>query len=193
MTKRKRDYKAEYRRRVRLAEEKGRSRSQARGHPRRHESGLKTKRPDLRDERVLERALRDIRAGKSLTAAAKGVHVSEERVRSYLAKSGIAIKKGRLWIVGADHRIRQMRVITTDGLKRVELNLKQASLNGSHEAAVGRFLETNDVSHLKPFAGQTIKDINGKRYALETNPNTLYRLANSGGESFEQIYRIISK
>ena len=66
-----------------------------------------------------------------------------------------------------------------------------ASKLGRYMAGVKRFLRTNDIKHLKPFIGKSIKDQKNKTYVFETNPNSLYRIATSGNESFEQVYRII--
>lgn len=193
-TKRKRrNYRAEYARRKALAKVRGLSSSQARGHPKAGESGVSSKASSPRWTRILENAVRFLRGGETLSRAAERAGVSPERVRAYVAQTGLAMKKGRRWVVAEDRRIRRMQALTTDGRVRLELAFNEASLNGSHESAVGRFLEDNDTTHLKPFRGQSITDIDGKRHTLETRPNVLYRLANSGGESFEQVYRIISK
>jgi preprotein translocase subunit SecD len=44
---------------------------------------------------------------------------------------------------------------------------------------------------LAPFAGVEITDANGSSYTLETRPNVLYRLDAEGGDTFEQVYRIV--
>jgi hypothetical protein len=70
-------------------------------------------------------------------------------------------------------------------------DLEAASLIGRYMSAVSRFLATNDRAILQPFAGQAVIDHNGKSHPFETNPNALYRLAAAGGETFEQVYRIV--
>jgi hypothetical protein len=70
-------------------------------------------------------------------------------------------------------------------------NVQTASAVGRFMAAVGRFLETNDRSVLTPFAGQSVRDINGREFPFETRPNVLYRLSAAGEHTFEQIYRIV--
>ena len=71
MPKRKRDYKAEYRRRIERGLKKGLSHSQARGHPKAGEAlvstGLKTPESDAK----LEAAVKRLREGNSQSAAAK--------------------------------------------------------------------------------------------------------------------------
>jgi len=96
MTWKKRDYKAEYRRRIERGLAKGLSKSQTRGHPRpgeRHSSAhISTPRYDRR----LEMGLEEMRRGKSLTAAARSVHVAPERLRTYdTIQTGVVHKKGR--------------------------------------------------------------------------------------------------
>jgi len=44
---------------------------------------------------------------------------------------------------------------------------------------------------LKPFVGQFVSDIAGKRYKFELNPNALHRLSSAGGDVFEQLYKIV--
>lgn len=188
-----RNYRAEYRRRKASAKARGLSASQARGHPKPGEKPVSTKASSPRWTRILENGVRFLRSGDTLSNAAKRAGVSPERLRAYVDQTGIAKKKGRKWVVSEDRRIRRMLALTTEGRVSLELAFSEASLNGAHESAVGRFLEDNDVTHLKPFRGLSIRDVDGKRHTFETRPNVLYRLANSGGESFEQVYRIISK
>lgn len=78
----------------------------------------------------------------------------------------------------------QQQVIQVD-------TFKSASRIGAYMAAVRWFLQTNELKHLEPFAGRFVKDTSGKRFPFETRPNVIHRLASSGGDSFEQIYRII--
>jgi hypothetical protein len=66
-----------------------------------------------------------------------------------------------------------------------------ASKIGRYMAAVRKFLRSNHAAHLKPFIGKSATDIKGDKHIFETNPNALYRLSTSDGESFEQVYRII--
>jgi hypothetical protein len=72
LAKVKRDYKAEYPRRITRGAAKGITRSQARGHPTPREAALSAKRPlrPIEDER-LQLALRVLRRDRSLPAAAE--------------------------------------------------------------------------------------------------------------------------
>jgi hypothetical protein len=72
MPKAKRDYRAEYARRIASGAAKGISRSQARGHPKPREAGVWLKRPSrpIEDER-LQLAFRALGRKSSLRAAPK--------------------------------------------------------------------------------------------------------------------------
>lgn len=184
---RKRDYSAEYRRRIANAAKRGLSRSQARGHARAGEAQLRAK--VVADER-LEAALKLLRKVGKQGVAAKEAGVSTERFRRFLRTNGFAERQGRQWTF-TDNRTRRMTVIS--GGDATEMTLRdweQASLNGKHLSAVGAFLRTNDIDLLRPFEGQSVIDAKGKAHPLETEPNALYRLAHAGGEVFHEVYRL---
>ena len=65
-----------------------------------------------------------------------------------------------------------------------------ASLNGSHLAAVREFLSDPEEHHLAPFKGQFVVDTDGERHVFETDPNILYMI-NRPGDLYEQVYRFI--
>ena len=187
-----RDYAAEYASRIARWLTKGLSRSQARGHPKPGESSLSTRKRQapLNDER-LQRALRVLRQEKNLAAAAKSARIAPERLKHIAASKGAITKDKRRWIVNPDlprrmpmySRGRQIAVTVGD--------LSSASLIGRYMSAVGFFLKSNDRKILLPFSGQFVTDISGKAFPFETNQNALYRLASAGGETFEQINRIV--
>jgi hypothetical protein len=183
-----RDYRAEHSRRLERGRERGLTTSQARGHARAHEVGIKAK-PIKSDER-LERALRELRRTNNQAISAKEAGVSAERFRRFLREQKLAERKGRVWEI-TDKRRRDMTAITTRGAIDLELpDYDAASLVGQHNSAVKTFLDTNDISHLRPFEGRTVKDTFGRTYVLETRPNVIRRL-DASGETFEQIYRIV--
>jgi hypothetical protein len=68
---------------------------------------------------------------------------------------------------------------------------REASKIGAYMSQVGEFLATNNPAYLQLFEGSKVEDIRGKSHPFETDPNTLYRLAHTGDETFEQVYRII--
>ena len=187
---RSRDYKAEYARRIASAERRGLSRSQGRGHARHGEAPAKPRPPVPHDDR-LEAGLRLLRQTGNQGRAAKEAGVSPERLRRFLRENALAERRGRQWQF-SDHRLRQMTVIS--GGEAAPLTLRgfdQASLNGQHLNAVRLFLGSNDIELLFPFEGQAVIDAQGRAHPLETNPNTLHRIAAQGDEVFHNVYRLI--
>lgn len=192
MVKRKRDFRAEYRRRVAKAFAKGLSRSQARGHPKAGEAAISDNHRGYPIEDVrLQLGLRLLQQGRPLTAVAKEIHVSPERLRTYGSRKKAIEKKGRRWVVR--HDLPRRVLILSDG-KEIAITVgdfEMASLVGKYMAHLGWFLKTNNLRHLRRFAGKSVVDIDGKSHPLETRPNVLYRLSAAGTSSFEQVYRIV--
>lgn len=192
MPKRIRDYKAEYARRIAGGRAKGLSRAQARGHPRPREKLASSPVAERGTySRRLELGFKAIERGKTLTASAKQIHVSPERLRRYLTEQRVAEKHGRKWVPRSDHRVRQMLLYTRGRARSVQVNRAQASDVGTYFSAVARFLAENDPLILLPYEDRGVTDIRGAFHPFEIDPNTLYRLSNTGRESFEQVYRIV--
>lgn len=184
-----RDYKAEYRRRIERGLAQGRSRSQARGHARSQESLARPSRsgPDRR----LDEALKLLRQTGSQTKAAKAVGISAERFRRFLRENKLAHREGRSWRI-TDNRPREISIISGKKVRVIRVNgLEPASLIGKYWNAVKLFLEKNTIDLLEPFRGLAVPDAQGREHVFETNPNTLYRLAQAGGDAFEFIYRLV--
>ena len=185
-----RDHKAEYSSRIASAERRGLSRSQGRGHARHGEAPAKPLPPVPHDDR-LEAGLRLLRQTGNQGSAAKEAGVSPERLRRFLRENALAERRGRQWHF-SDNRPRRMTVISGgEALERVLLGFDQASLNGQHLNAVRQFLGSNDRELLFPFEGQAVIDANGRTHPLETDPNTLHRIAAQGEEVFHNVYRLI--
>jgi hypothetical protein len=191
MAARKRDYRAEYARRIARGLATGLTRSQARGHPGPTQSLASGPSPSIVYSPQLEAGFRAIKDGKSLSAAAKEVHVSPERLRRYLRGQGIAERRGRKWVALADTRSRQVLMYSNGRTRTVTVDLDEARYVGAYMSAVSRFLRTNDRAHLTWFEGLGVTDVRGVFHPFETDPNALYRLAHTGDETFEQVYRIV--
>ncbi len=186
---RKRDYRAEYQRRVASAAKRGLSRSQARGHARAGEAPIRRK--PLRSDDRLEAALKRLRQTNNQARAAKEAGISAERLRRFLRDNSLAERRGGRWQI-TDNRRRRMTVITEGEERQITLrDAEQASLNGEHLNAVKAFLRTNDIDLLRPFQGRSVIDAKGNAHPLETNANAIYRLSHAGSEVFHEIYRLI--
>jgi hypothetical protein len=188
----KRNYVAEYARRIAGAVAKGLSRSQARGHPKPTEAVIKSRRSarPIEDDR-LQLALKVLRQEKSLTAAAREAKVSPERLRRYATEKNIIERRGRRWIVR--QQLPRRMLLFSDGtvIQVVVGDFASASKVGRFMSAVSTFLRTNNPAGLRRFDGASVADISGRTHPFETRPNTLYRLASAHDQSFEHIYRII--
>jgi len=185
--KRKRDYKAEYRRRIERGIAKGLTRSQARGHPKATEKPVRKPKPIPDDK--LQISLRDLRKGHGLAHAAKQIRVSPERLRNQAVEQGFIAKERGRWVINPNLS-RQMPVISNGQMFTLTFSSPALiSRVGQFNAAVGHFLSSNDIAFLEPFFNETVIDSNGNEHLLETDPNALYRLAASGMEAFENVYR----
>lgn len=184
-----RDFAAEYKRRISRGQAKGLSRSQARGHAKPGEPLINPKRAKA-NAAPLEAAFKSLNLTGSLSRAAQVNHVSPDRLRRYLADRSLAKRVGRKWVI-TDARPREMTVLSAGKARQLILpDFANASLNGRHLAAVREFLADNDIGHLVPFEGQSIVDADGKRHVFETDPNILYMI-NRPGDLYEQVYRFV--
>ena len=185
-----RNYRAEYRRRIARGLIRGLSRSQARGHPTAKERSVRQK-PVVSDE-SLASAILGMNQGQSLTIAARDSHVSSDRLRRFLLQQRLGRKKGARWAI-RDKRNRRVPVWTAGQQKTITVpDFATASVVGNHHNAAGHFVRTNDISHLKPFVGRSVKTAQGKRVPLETDPNELHRIAAMDNPPFHEIYEITS-
>jgi hypothetical protein len=190
---RSRNYAAEYARRIQKGRTRGLSTRQARGHPGTGESHVSSRAATPRYNPRLEEGLKGLRDGKSLKASARSAHVAPERLRAYIAQTGVVEKEHRRWVVKVDDRLRVVPIFSKG--QNIEIRVRgyePAREAGAYMAAVKQFLATNDRSLLGPFEGQSVLDVTGKRHPFETRPNVLYRLHAAGTEPYEQIYRIVA-
>jgi hypothetical protein len=89
----KRDYKAEYQRRIQRASEKGFSRAQARGHPKAGEKPISKVVAKRAYNPRLEEGLKAVRKGKSVNKAAKSVRASPKTLKKYIESTGVRTRK----------------------------------------------------------------------------------------------------
>jgi hypothetical protein len=186
----KRDYKAEYKRRIQRGLIQGLSLSEARGHGKPRSSGAEQKTEAFKFDRQLEEGLKTMRGGKSLSKAAKSIHVAPERLRNYIEQAGVAEKKSGRWRIGDDSRKFDVLIHSKGKTVKIIVRYKESQKAGAYMSAVGNFLTSNDPSKLEPFVGEYLIDLKGKKHLLETRPNVLYRLTAAQNETFEEAYRI---
>ena len=185
-----RNYKDEYRRRIRSGLARGLSLSQSRGHPKANERPVES-RPARADENI-DAAILGMNQGQSLSAAARSSHVSAERSRRFITQAELGALKGHRWAL-TDRRPRRVPVLTGGRQRTVIVDgFDQASLVGEHHNAVGLFVRTNDIGILEPFEGKSVRAVSGKQYLLETDPNELHRIAAMDTPPFHEIYQITS-
>lgn len=185
---RKRDYKAEYQRRIANAEKRGQSRSQARGHAKAGETPARAK-GKIGGEKF-EAALKLYRQTGNQAAAAKTQGIAPERFRRFLRENVQVSGRGKSLKI-TDTRPRLMTVISDGQVSSIHLNgADEASLNGKYLHAVRTLLEKNNPGIIAPFAGRSVIDADGNSHLLETDVNELYRLAASGDALFHDVYRL---
>jgi hypothetical protein len=192
MPTRQRNFRVEYARRIANAQKLGRSRSQARGHPKAAESSVRAVpggRP-IEDAR-LQLGLKVLRQKRSLSAAAREARISPERLRRRAIEKNLIEKHGRRWSVRHDLPRRMLLYTRGQAISIVVGDFDSASRIGRFMAAVGKFLTTNNPAGLAEFAGQSVRDVSGVTHVFETRPNALYRITSFTDQTFEQIYRIV--
>jgi hypothetical protein len=181
-----------YSQRIERGLARGLSRSQARGHARSGEAAVRSPRSTGALDDKLIAALRAFRSNNNVSAAAREAHVSRERFRTFLDAEKVASRQGRRWTI-TDNLVRELDMISQGRRQVVHVrSFDAASTIEKHNAAVRAFVSRKrDIDVLAPFDGVVITDTAGRKHPLETRPNKLLRLASSGGDGFEAVYRII--
>ena len=129
--------------------------------------------PNPNDPR--EKALALMKIGVSQTAAAKSVGIGTQRLARYRRATTSSKIKGRKWVI-KDRRPAEMYIASGGKIFAVAVSYRTKSAVGRYWNGVNEFLTENDPKFLAPYAGQYIRDISGKKYILETGPNTLRML-----------------
>jgi hypothetical protein len=106
-----------------------------------------------------------------------------------LGHSALRRRKGRYVATKTDSLLRVVSVLKARGKMEIATrDSRQASLIGSHWAAVQRYLQTGDDSALLKFKKTRVLDASGKRHQLLTDLQELVRQASAGVLSFESMY-----
>lgn len=197
MARRKRDYRKEYARRIQSALARGLSRAQARGHP--PAGTFYTSRPGAKPGRLktdarMEAAINAIRAGETLSAAAKRIRVGRERLSAYAKEHAGAVRTGRTWTF-RDNRTRRIPIISAEAPNPIKIRVRgsePAALAGRHYAEAGKALEDQSLfpAFIERWSGVTITDASGRTHPLATDPNHLYRAFNADEVDWSRIYRL---
>lgn len=134
-----------------------------------------------------EMALALMKKGVSQSAAAKSAGISTQRLARYRRATTSSRIKGRKWVI-KDRRPAEMYFASGGKILPIAVPYRGKSAVGRYWNAVNEFLVSNDPKSLGPYAGHAIRDINGKKYVFETDPNALRMLDAIGEINFVQIY-----
>jgi hypothetical protein len=136
---------------------------------------------------IFEKALARMKRGETQKAAAAAEGVSVEKLRLYRTLNTTSVRRGKAWTI-FDLRPMSYWIASKGEMKAVVVARDDASDVGGYWAAVEKFLSTNDASHLAPWVGRGVRDVNGRFHQFETWPNTLRRLDSMGDLHFLEIY-----
>ena len=175
MTRKPRDYKAEYSARIARGKARGWSRQQARGHPR--VSSVS------KADKKLEKAMLEVSQGKSVKEASKRHHVAQERLTATMRTiTPEGPKRGRKWAETiAGHKHVRMTIFENGKTVQVELkNNSDASTVGRYLNAVRRAVEQDNPTYLYDFRDTVIEDKDGTFHKLDTNLKRLQGISHIG-------------
>jgi hypothetical protein len=129
-----------------------------------------------------------VRNGQSLRKASKEFGLAASTVVE-LGRPALRKKNGRYVATKTDRLLRVVTILTAKGKKEIATrDSRQASLIGTHWAAVQKYLQTGDDSALLRFKKTSVIDASGKRHLLLTNLAELNLQASAGVLSFESLY-----
>ena len=180
-----RNFRNEYQARKTKGLAAGKSLSAARGHPKASDLPRPTGPVDRRA--ALEKALLRMKRGESQKTAAAAEGVTVEKLRVYRNLHTTSVRQGAKWTI-FDTRPTPFWTINKGEMKSIILARDEGSEVGRYWIGVNRFLNTNNASHLAPFVGRGVRDINGRFFEFEVRPNTLRRLDQADDLHFLEIY-----
>jgi hypothetical protein len=189
-----RDHKKAYAARIARGEARGLTRSQARGHPRKGETYVSRRAGASRLDRTLEEGIRRLRRGDSVTAAARDLGVSRERLSTYAKQVAGAERQGGRWTLN-DQRVRRVPIIAKGEPPPTIIHVhgfEAAHLVGQHFHEASRALLDPDlVPHFqRRWEGVRVKDTSGRWHTFSTDLNDIFVAFYRADKSFEEIYRI---
>ena len=185
-SRKQRDYRTEYQRRISRGLATGKSRSAARGHSR--AADLPKPAPSSIDrDSALEQALSQMRRGLSQSDAAKVSGVSVEALRRHRLLNTQCLREGRKWVI-FDSRPQAFWIASQGKFVAVTLANDEGSEVSAYWRAVDRFILTNEDEHLFPFEGDGVHDVKGRYHPYETRPNVLRKMEAVGDLNFIEIY-----
>src|SRR5207249_2757954 len=128
----------------------------------------------------------------SVPIAAASIDESPDRLRDYLARTGVGRKERGRWAVGEDDRLREMAIYSRGKRVSLSLSFDESRKAGGFMSAVGQALDSNDPQSLESFKGEGVTDTEGRLHPFETRLNILYRLDLDRETPYEQLYRIVA-
>lgn len=185
-SRKQRDHRAEYQRRISRGLATGKSRSAARGHPR----AADLPKPELGSidhGSPLERALSHMRRGLPQSAAARLSGVSVEALRRHRLLNTKSLREGGQWVI-FDLRPQGFWIASQGKFVAVKLTRDEGSEISAYWSAVNRFQDTGEVEHLFPFEGDGVYDVKGRYHPYETRPNVLRKMEAVDDLNFIEIY-----
>jgi hypothetical protein len=128
--------------------------------------------------------------GKTLGESAQEVGLPLSRLRRLLSKEKLIKRVKGGWALASRSR-RRIPMFSEGKIVDVLVSARTASRIGTYLAAVKAFLRDQDLAHLAPFVGKSIKEVDGTKRPFEVRPDELYRLDNTEGDPFEDIYAFV--